>query len=77
MKAVKARKDMVSRRSRESVESWIEHMERCSVYRGHARFVSPREVQVGEDRIAAKQIFVNAGAGLSFRPCLESTLSPS
>ena len=61
MKAVKARKDMISRRSRDGVESWLEHMERCTVYRGHARFVSPREVQVGEDRIAAKQIFINVG----------------
>jgi pyruvate/2-oxoglutarate dehydrogenase complex dihydrolipoamide dehydrogenase (E3) component len=61
MKAVKARKDMISTRSREGVESWLERMERCAVYRGHARFVSPREVQVGEDRIAAKQIFINVG----------------
>src|ERR1700729_773299 len=61
MKAVKARKDMISTRSREGVESWLERTERCAVYRGHARFVSPREVQVGEDRIAAKQIFINVG----------------
>ncbi len=61
MKAVKARKEMVSRRSRESVESWLGHMERCTVYRGHARFVSPTDVQIGEDRIAAKRIFVNVG----------------
>src|ERR1700684_3922574 len=61
MKAVKARKDMISKRSRDGVESWLDHMERCTVYRGHARFVSPREVQVGEDRIAAKQIFINVG----------------
>src|ERR1700740_127306 len=61
MKAVKARKDMISTRSREGVESWLERMERCAVYRGHARFVSPREVQVGEDRIAAKYIFINVG----------------
>jgi pyruvate/2-oxoglutarate dehydrogenase complex dihydrolipoamide dehydrogenase (E3) component len=61
MKAVKARKDMISKRSRDGVESWLDHMERCTVYRGHARFVSPCEVQVGEDRIAAKQIFINVG----------------
>jgi pyruvate/2-oxoglutarate dehydrogenase complex dihydrolipoamide dehydrogenase (E3) component len=61
MKAAKARKDMISKRSRDGVESWLDHMERCTVYRGHARFVSPREVQVGEDRIAAKQIFINVG----------------
>src|SRR5271168_5013521 len=33
MKAVKARKDMISARSRDGVESWLERMERCSVYR--------------------------------------------
>ena len=37
------------------VESWLEGMERCTVYRGHARFVSPREVQVGDDRLTAEQ----------------------
>ena len=36
-------------------------MERCTVYRGHARFVSPHEVQVGPDRLTAKQIFINVG----------------
>jgi pyruvate/2-oxoglutarate dehydrogenase complex dihydrolipoamide dehydrogenase (E3) component len=61
MKALKARKEMVSRRSRESVESWLGHMVRCTVYRGHARFVSPSDVQIGEDRIAAKRIFINVG----------------
>jgi pyruvate/2-oxoglutarate dehydrogenase complex dihydrolipoamide dehydrogenase (E3) component len=61
MKAVKARKDMISKRSRDGVESWLDHMERCTVYRGPARFVSPHEVQVGDDRIAAKQIFINVG----------------
>jgi pyruvate/2-oxoglutarate dehydrogenase complex dihydrolipoamide dehydrogenase (E3) component len=61
MKAVKARKDMISARSRVGVETWLERMQRCTVYRGHARFVSPHEVQVGEDRIAAKQIFINVG----------------
>src|ERR1700722_13223076 len=57
MKAVKARKDMVVTRARGGVESWLECMERCTVYRGHARFLSPCEVQVGRDRLAAKHIF--------------------
>ena len=61
MKAVKARKDAISTRAREGVESWLETMERCTVYRGHARFVSPREVQVGADRLTAKHIFINVG----------------
>ena len=61
MKAVKARKDMISTRSRNGVESWLEKMERCTVYRGHARFLSSREVQVGTHRLAAKQVFINVG----------------
>ncbi len=65
MKAVKARKDMISARAREGVESSLAGMQRCTVYRGHARFVSPREVQVGEIRIAADRIFVNVGGRAS------------
>jgi pyruvate/2-oxoglutarate dehydrogenase complex dihydrolipoamide dehydrogenase (E3) component len=61
MKAVKARKDMVSNRARKGVESWLEGMERCTVYRGHARFLSPREVQVDGDRLSAERIFINVG----------------
>ena len=61
MKAVKARKDMVSGQARNGVESWLEGMERCTLYRGRARFVSPHEIQVGTDRITAKQIFINVG----------------
>src|SRR5262245_23449310 len=36
IKAVKARKDMISTRVRQGVESWLTGMERCTVYRGHA-----------------------------------------
>jgi pyruvate/2-oxoglutarate dehydrogenase complex dihydrolipoamide dehydrogenase (E3) component len=61
MKAVKARKDMVSMQSRKGVESWLEGMEHCTVYRGHARFLSPRDVQVATDRLSAKHIFINVG----------------
>jgi pyruvate/2-oxoglutarate dehydrogenase complex dihydrolipoamide dehydrogenase (E3) component len=61
MKAVKARKDAISTRAREGVESWLEGMERCTLYRDHARFLSPREVHVGTDRITAKHIFINVG----------------
>ncbi|HTW34226.1 MAG TPA: FAD-containing oxidoreductase [Rhizomicrobium sp.] len=61
MKAVKARKDAISTRDRKGVESWLEGMERCTVYRGHARFLSPTELEVGADRLTAKQIFINVG----------------
>jgi pyruvate/2-oxoglutarate dehydrogenase complex dihydrolipoamide dehydrogenase (E3) component len=61
MKRVKARKDAISAESRVGVESWLRKMERCTVYEGHARFASPREVRVGPESLAAERIFVNVG----------------
>jgi pyruvate/2-oxoglutarate dehydrogenase complex dihydrolipoamide dehydrogenase (E3) component len=61
MKAVKARKDATVRQAREGVESWLEGMERCTLYRGQARFLSPSEMQVGTERLTAKRIFINVG----------------
>jgi len=61
MQAVKARKDRISGASRQSVESWLDGMENCTVYRGQARFEGPREVSVGAERLVAEKIFINAG----------------
>ena len=61
MKRVKARKDEVSRQSRVGLEGWLEHMENCTVYRGHARFESTHEVSVGAERLRAEKIFINVG----------------
>jgi pyruvate/2-oxoglutarate dehydrogenase complex dihydrolipoamide dehydrogenase (E3) component len=61
MKRVKARKDEVSQQSRVGLEDWLEHMENCTVYRGHARFESTNEVSVGEERLRAEKIFINVG----------------
>jgi pyruvate/2-oxoglutarate dehydrogenase complex dihydrolipoamide dehydrogenase (E3) component len=61
MKRVKARKDAVSGQSRAGVEDWLQNMENCTVYRGHARFESAHELRVGEDRLQADKIFLNVG----------------
>src|SRR5215472_15660986 len=61
MKAVKARKDQVSGKSRTSVEGWLRGMENGTVYTGHARFESAHEIRVGEDLLSAEQIFLNVG----------------
>ena len=61
MKSVKARKDAVSGKSRASVESWLKQMKNCTLYRGHARFESPREVSVGTTLLTADRIFINVG----------------
>jgi pyruvate/2-oxoglutarate dehydrogenase complex dihydrolipoamide dehydrogenase (E3) component len=61
MPRVKSRKDGLVRESSEGVESWLDGMERCTVYRGHARFVAPRTVEVGGERIEGERIFINVG----------------
>ena len=62
MKRVKARKDYVVGLSNRGVERSLKSLENCQVYEGHARFVSPREVQVGTEILNADKIFINVGA---------------
>jgi pyruvate/2-oxoglutarate dehydrogenase complex dihydrolipoamide dehydrogenase (E3) component len=61
MRRVKARKDAISGESRTGLETWLKGMENCTVYEGHARFVSPQDVSVGPNRIKADRIFINVG----------------
>ncbi|MBX3192545.1 MAG: FAD-containing oxidoreductase [Labilithrix sp.] len=61
MKRVKARADAVSSRSRTGIESWLEKMDRCTVFRDHARFTSAHTVRVGDDELSAERIFINVG----------------
>ena len=61
MKAVKARMDQVSGKSRTGVEKWLRGLENCTVYQGHARFESPTEVRVGNEILSAPQIYINVG----------------
>jgi len=61
MRAVKARKDQISGKSRTGVEGWLRGMENCTVYTGHARFESAHEIRVGDDLLSADHIFLNVG----------------
>ena len=61
MKKVKARKDQVSGNSRAGVESLLRGLENCTVYQGHAQFVSDREVRVGSETLSGEKIFINVG----------------
>jgi pyruvate/2-oxoglutarate dehydrogenase complex dihydrolipoamide dehydrogenase (E3) component len=61
MTRVKARKDAISRQSRAGLEESLKTLENCTTYRGHARFISPHEVQVGEVLLTAERIFINVG----------------
>jgi pyruvate/2-oxoglutarate dehydrogenase complex dihydrolipoamide dehydrogenase (E3) component len=61
MKRVKARKDEISGQSRTGIEAWLKKMENCTVYEGHARFDSAREIAIGSEKIDAERIFINVG----------------
>jgi pyruvate/2-oxoglutarate dehydrogenase complex dihydrolipoamide dehydrogenase (E3) component len=61
MKRVKTRKDAIVEQSRNGLTTALENADHCTLYRGHARFVSPREVEVGAERLRSERIFVNVG----------------
>jgi pyruvate/2-oxoglutarate dehydrogenase complex dihydrolipoamide dehydrogenase (E3) component len=61
MKRVKARKDHVVGLSNRGVERTLKNLENCRVYEAHARFVSPREVRVGDEILSSDRIFINVG----------------
>ena len=68
MKRVKARKDAVSGKSRSGLDAWLKQMKNCTVYAGHARFESGREVSVGAERLTAERIFINVGGRAAVPP---------
>jgi pyruvate/2-oxoglutarate dehydrogenase complex dihydrolipoamide dehydrogenase (E3) component len=61
MAKVKARKDDIMLKDRTGVESWLDGMDGCTVFRGHARFEDPHTVKVNGDRLHADRIFLNVG----------------
>ena len=61
MKAVRLRKEGVLLKSRNGIEAWLKGMARCTVMDGHARFIGPRELSVGGERITAERVFINVG----------------
>ena len=58
---VMARKDKVVDTASDNIRTWLGGMKGCTVLEGHARFQSPTEMQVGETRITAPQVFLNVG----------------
>ncbi|BBZ52255.1 FAD-containing oxidoreductase [Mycobacterium heidelbergense] len=61
MAKVKARKDDIMLKDRTGVESWLDGMDGCTVFRGHARFEDPHTVAVNGDLLHADRIFLNVG----------------
>ncbi|HUC12644.1 MAG TPA: FAD-containing oxidoreductase [Stellaceae bacterium] len=61
MRRVKARKDAIVAQARDGLAAALDNAANISLFRGHARFVSPREVEIGDERLRAERIFVNVG----------------
>ena len=68
MKQVKARKDSIAGASSKAVEASLRGASNVTVIRGHASFVSAREVTVAGDVLTAERIFVNVGGRPSVPP---------
>jgi pyruvate/2-oxoglutarate dehydrogenase complex dihydrolipoamide dehydrogenase (E3) component len=60
--SVQARKTRVVEASRTGLETWLNTMANCTVYRGHARFESAHAVRVGDELLTSDNIFINVGA---------------
>src|SRR6516162_4372409 len=52
MKKVVARKNLVLDAAQKNIENWLSSMPHCTVIRGHARFVSPNEIEVRGNRLS-------------------------
>lgn len=61
MAKVKARKDGIVLDDRNGVEGWLDGMDGCTVFRGHARFEDPHTLRVDDDTLRADRIFLNVG----------------
>jgi len=67
MRAVKARKDAIVAQSVDALTKWVRGMPGLTVYWGHARFIGPHAVAVGDEKLEADKIFINVG-GRPFVP---------
>ena len=68
MKRVKARKDAVVSAWTAATEASLRDTQNCTVYRGHARFASSREVALGGELLSADRIFIDVGGRAAIPP---------
>lgn len=61
MPRVAARAHKVTLDARAGLETWIGGMPGCTLIRGQAAFVGPREIEVNGERLTAPRIFINVG----------------
>src|SRR5271156_4226955 len=58
---VLARKDRVVGRSRAGLNQKVEERPTLHLYHGHARFIGPHTVRVGEEQLESERIFIDTG----------------
>jgi pyruvate/2-oxoglutarate dehydrogenase complex dihydrolipoamide dehydrogenase (E3) component len=61
MAKVKARKDGIMLADRKGVEDWLQGMDGCTVFRGHAHFEDPHTLRIGDEVLRGDRIFLNVG----------------
>ncbi|CAH1693169.1 Mercuric reductase [Hyphomicrobiales bacterium] len=61
MATVQARAEKIIQDGRAGIESWLDGMEGCVLFRGHASFIGPHEVEVNGETLSAARIFINVG----------------
>lgn len=62
LKAIKARKDNIVQKSRSGLAEMIDKNPGIRLFRGAAKFVDSKSVEVNGQKISADQIFINVGA---------------
>jgi pyruvate/2-oxoglutarate dehydrogenase complex dihydrolipoamide dehydrogenase (E3) component len=60
--AVMARKNGIVEASRSKNEEWLRNMQNGALIKGHARFLSPTSVQVGDGVLEAERFFLDVGS---------------
>jgi pyruvate/2-oxoglutarate dehydrogenase complex dihydrolipoamide dehydrogenase (E3) component len=61
MAKVKARKDDIMLKDRTGVQDWLDGMQGCTFFNGHARFEDPHTIRVGDDLLRGERIYLNVG----------------
>lgn len=56
-----ARKDQIVQSFRSGQQRQVDRRENLHLYRGHARFIAPYQIQVGEEVLDGERIFINTG----------------
>lgn len=61
LKDIKARKDEIITASREGIEDALKETDGIDMYRGEAKFIAGKTLDVNREKLSARQIFLNVG----------------